>query len=84
MWKDIVTQAYHFMSQQRSPFHFEFFGIDVIADEADNCWLIEINRWITLALIFFDFLLLIIPKTDFQDWKARLTTKKKKMRCMML
>ena len=32
------------MQEQRSPDHFEFFGIDVIADADGECWLIEINR----------------------------------------
>lgn len=32
------------MYYQRSPNHFEFFGIDIIADEAGDCWFIEANR----------------------------------------
>mmetsp|Transcript_30486 Transcript_30486/g.56791 ORF Transcript_30486/g.56791 Transcript_30486/m.56791 type:complete len:155 (-) Transcript_30486:1470-1934(-) len=32
------------MKEQRSSHHFEFFGIDVMADSMGECWLIEINR----------------------------------------
>ena len=30
--------------QQRSPHHFEFFGLDIVADRHGECWLIEANR----------------------------------------
>lgn len=32
------------MKYQKSQHHFEFFGIDVIVDEDDSCWIIEANR----------------------------------------
>ncbi|KAJ1427693.1 tubulin-tyrosine ligase family-domain-containing protein, partial [Ochromonadaceae sp. CCMP2298] len=44
MWGAIVDAAYQFMSKQRGGQHFEFFGIDVIADSAGACWFIEANR----------------------------------------
>ena len=44
MWRGIAQAAGPFLREQRSPGHFEFFGIDVIADDAGDCWLIEINR----------------------------------------
>jgi hypothetical protein len=44
MWQEIAEAAAPFMQEQRSPGHFEFFGIDVMADAEGSCWLIEINR----------------------------------------
>lgn len=44
MWQGVAQAAAPFMQEQRSPNHFEFFGIDVIADANGECWLIEINR----------------------------------------
>jgi len=32
------------MQEQISPHHFEFFGIDIIADRDGVCWLLEVNR----------------------------------------
>lgn len=40
-----MTKAAHpYMQHQVSPLHFEFFGVDVIADTAGQCWLVEANR----------------------------------------
>jgi len=36
------------MQIQRSQHHFEFFGIDIIADVSGASWLIEINRYLQL------------------------------------
>lgn len=44
LWADLVNAAVAFMSHQKSPNFFEFFGLDVIADESCKCWLIEVNR----------------------------------------
>ena len=44
MWKDVVSAAMPYMQHQISPLHFEFFGIDVIADASGQAWLIEANR----------------------------------------
>lgn len=44
LWHDIVQAASPFMSYQTNIFNFEFFGLDVIADVDNKCWLIEINR----------------------------------------
>lgn len=44
MWQAVAQAAAPFMKEQRSPHHFEFFGIDVMADSMGECWLIEINR----------------------------------------
>lgn len=39
-----MEAALPYMAHQSSPLHFEFFGIDVIADASGGCWLIEANR----------------------------------------
>jgi hypothetical protein len=44
LWAQVCEAVTPFMSQQRSPHHFEFFGIDIIADEMGRIWLIECNR----------------------------------------
>jgi hypothetical protein len=44
IWRDLVQAAAPFMKHQRSVEHFEFFGIDLIEDQAGQCWLVEINR----------------------------------------
>ena len=44
MWQAVAHEAAPFMREQRSPHHFEFFGIDVMADATGEVWLIEINR----------------------------------------
>lgn len=44
IWRDVVIEASVYMCQQRSRHHFEFFGLDIIADATGMCWLIEINR----------------------------------------
>jgi hypothetical protein len=40
----VVEAALPYMQHQASPRHFEFFGIDVIADHAGQVWLIKANR----------------------------------------
>ena len=40
----MVATASEFMAEQQSENNFEFFGIDVIVDENNECWLLEINR----------------------------------------
>eukprot|EP00600_Ochromonadales_sp_CCMP1393_P010390 CAMPEP_0174954940 /NCGR_PEP_ID=MMETSP0004_2-20121128/709_1 /TAXON_ID=420556 /ORGANISM="Ochromonas sp., Strain CCMP1393" /LENGTH=347 /DNA_ID=CAMNT_0016202821 /DNA_START=412 /DNA_END=1455 /DNA_ORIENTATION=+ len=45
MWSAVVEAAMPYMSHQLRPeSHFEFFGIDVIADSDGGCWFIEANR----------------------------------------
>jgi len=44
IWKDVTVACRPFMEQQTCPTHFEFFGIDVVADTNGDCWLIEVNR----------------------------------------
>ena len=44
IWAAVVNEASVYMSEQRSQKHFEFFGLDIIIDSANRCWLIEINR----------------------------------------
>lgn len=44
MWSAVVEAALPYMQHQASARHFEFFGIDVIADCAGQVWLIEANR----------------------------------------
>jgi Tubulin-tyrosine ligase family len=44
LWDSVITAALPFLSNQRSADHFEFFGLDIIPDQAGKCWLIEINR----------------------------------------
>ena len=44
MWSAVVGAAHPYMQQQLSPLHFEFFGVDVIADTSGQCWLVEANR----------------------------------------
>lgn len=44
LWANTTAAASPFMSEQRNANHFEFFGIDVIADGQGDCWLIEANR----------------------------------------
>lgn len=46
MWAAVVAAALPYMQHQASPLHFEFFGIDVIADDAGQVWLIEANRYV--------------------------------------
>lgn len=44
MWTAVVKAAMPYMQEQGSARHFEFFGIDIIADTAGQCWLVEANR----------------------------------------
>ena len=44
MWGSVAEAASSFMANQRSQYHFDFFGIDVIPDTTGQCWLIEANR----------------------------------------
>jgi Tubulin-tyrosine ligase family len=44
LWSDLVRVAGDFMTEQTSDHRFEFFGVDIIADEDGNAWLIEVNR----------------------------------------
>ena len=44
IWSDVTQAALPFMSQQKNPNNFDFYGIDIIADECGGCWLIEANR----------------------------------------
>eukprot|EP01034_Spumella_vulgaris_P021945 gene21945-28025_t len=44
IWRAVTEAAAPFMCRQSSARHFEFFGMDVIADEQGDCWLIEANR----------------------------------------
>jgi hypothetical protein len=44
MWKAVSISVSSFMKKQINKNHFEFFGIDVIADMDGYCWLLEINR----------------------------------------
>jgi hypothetical protein len=44
LWKAVVDAAAPYMQNQLSDKHFEFFGLDIIADTDHCCWLIEINR----------------------------------------
>ena len=49
MWGAVVAAAEPHMTTQRRPGHFEFFGLDVVADTAGGCWLIEANRLVGLG-----------------------------------
>jgi hypothetical protein len=44
LWAEVVSASVPYMQYQRSSHHFEFFGIDIIADEDNECWFIEANR----------------------------------------
>lgn len=44
LWAEIAKACSSFMKHQTSAHHFEFFGIDVIADQDGTCWLLEVNR----------------------------------------
>ena len=44
IWKEVARACSSYMKYQISANHFEFFGIDVIADDSGECWLLEINR----------------------------------------
>ncbi|CAM9193019.1 unnamed protein product [Chrysoparadoxa australica] len=44
LWGSVVEGAAPFMREQSSPHHFEFFGLDIIADQSGRVWLIEANR----------------------------------------
>jgi len=44
LWREVAKASTPFMSQQTNAAHFEFFGIDVIADTDGVCWLVEANR----------------------------------------
>lgn len=52
IWRSLIKTAAPFMRHQKSQFHFEFFGIDILADESHNCWLLECNRLPGLASSF--------------------------------
>ena len=55
MWGGVVAAAEPHMATQRSPRHFEFFGLDVVADKAGGCWLIEANRWVFHVFFVLSF-----------------------------
>src|SRR3546814_8228358 len=40
-WGLLASSAERFMAEQNSPWHFEFIGIDVIADDSHCPWIIE-------------------------------------------
>lgn len=44
IWQELIQAAAPFICHQASIAHFEFFGIDIIADVDHNCWLLECNR----------------------------------------
>jgi hypothetical protein len=44
VWYELCSSAKPYMSFQAQKSNFEFYGIDIIADEDMNCWLIEVNR----------------------------------------
>lgn len=44
IWRGVAQAAEPFMRHQASSLHFEFFGLDLIADQSGRCWLIEANR----------------------------------------
>lgn len=44
IWYSLVLTVAPYMNIQRSPLHFEFFGIDIICDDDGGCWMIEANR----------------------------------------
>jgi len=44
MWKSVALAVRPFMQKQKCRDHFEFYGIDVVADEQGRCWLLEVNR----------------------------------------
>jgi hypothetical protein len=44
LWESVAKAATPFMCEQTNSNNFEFFGIDVIADESGNCYLLEANR----------------------------------------
>lgn len=44
IWKELTLAAEKFMGFQRNNSTFEFFGFDIIADQDENCWLVEVNR----------------------------------------
>lgn len=44
IWYELVTAAEPYLLHQLSEKHFEFYGLDYIANESGQCYLIEINR----------------------------------------
>jgi hypothetical protein len=46
IWASIIEAASPFICKQRSPDHFEFFGLDIIIDKQGGCWLLEANRFV--------------------------------------
>lgn len=50
-WAAVVRAASSYMKEQVSSHHFEFFGLDLIADTAGGCWLVEINRSVVIAAV---------------------------------
>lgn len=52
MWAAVVKAALPYMQEQTSERHFEFFGIDVIADTAGQCWLVEANRCVNAVSVY--------------------------------
>jgi hypothetical protein len=44
LWRDLVQAIAPYLSAQRSKDHFDFYGLDVIADTSGNCFLLELNR----------------------------------------
>ena len=44
VWNDLINQSSKYMKYQTNENHFEYFGIDIIIDEYNTCYLIEVNR----------------------------------------
>jgi hypothetical protein len=73
IWRAVAEAAAPFMRHQSSARHFEFFGMDVIADEQGDCWLIEANRSEPCVYSFCLSLQIFCVCPDFLVWRA-LTT----------
>jgi hypothetical protein len=44
LWSEVIQAITPYLRHQRHAQHFDFYGLDVIADQNGNCHLIEVNR----------------------------------------
>lgn len=53
-----MQAAAPYMEHQNGEHNFEFFGVDLIADEDGCCWLIEANRYVVVNIDYMQVLLI--------------------------
>jgi hypothetical protein len=76
MWSSVAKAVTAYMKYQRHECHFDFFGVDVIADTNDECWLIEANRSDICGIRIYKNKL--FSPVGSLGWKARQIIKRRK------